>query len=114
MPNRLPRVNQLIKQELSQIILKEIEFSKEILVTITRVETTPNLIESKVFVSVMPEEETDKILQILNNRIYEIQQRLNKRLKMRPIPRIKFWNEKKTLEAGRIEELLEKLKKKRK
>jgi len=114
MPNRLPRVNQLIKQELSQIILKEIEFSKEILVTITRVETTPNLIESKVFVSVIPEEETDKILQILNNQIYEIQQRLNKRLKMRPIPRIKFWKEKKTSEAGRIEELLESLKKKRK
>jgi ribosome-binding factor A len=109
---RIPRVNQLIQQELSQIILREIEFSSDVLVTVTRVETTSNLIESKVYVSVMPEEKASKIFQILNRQIYELQQKLNQRLQMRPIPRIKFIEERETREAGKIEEILEKIKKK--
>ena len=106
------RVNQLIKKEISQIILREINFPKDLLVTVTRVETSANLIQAKVYVSVMPENETANVLQILDNLIYDLQQKLNKRLKMRPIPRIIFVQEKKTQEAARIEELLEKIHKK--
>jgi len=40
---RIQQVNQLIKEELGQIILREGGFSKNVLVTITRVETTRNL-----------------------------------------------------------------------
>jgi len=112
MSKRLQRVNQLIKKELSQIILREIEFSPGILVTVTRAETTPNLIEAKIFISVIPEEKTSDVLRILNRRIYELQQKINKRLKMRPVPRINFVEEKKTKEANRIEEILDKLKQK--
>jgi len=111
---RIPRVNQLIQQELSQIILREIEFPKDILVTVTRIETSSNLIESKIYVSVMPEEKTSKVFQILNRQVYELQQKLNQRLQMRPIPRIKFIEEKETKEAGKIEEILERLKKEEK
>lgn len=121
MSKRIPKVNTLIKRELSQLLLKEIEFPQNVLVTITRVETSPNLIESKVWVSVMftphqnfgvgPEEKIERILQILNKNIYFLQQKLNKRLKMRPLPRIKFLKEKKTKEAGQVEEILERLKK---
>ena len=114
MSKRIQRVNQLIKKEISQIILREIEFPKDILVTVTRVETASNLIESKVYVSVMPEEKTSKVFQILNRQVYELQQKLNQRLQMRPIPRIKFIEEKETKEAGKIEEILEKIKKSRK
>lgn len=114
MSNRIQRVNQLIKKELSQIILREIEFSPGILVTVTRVETTPNLIEAKIFISVMPEEKTLDALKALNQNIYELQQKINKRLNMRPVPRINFVEEKKTKEASRIEEILEELKKEKK
>ena len=114
MSKRIQQVNQLIKKEISQIILREIEFPKDILVTVTRVETVSNLIESKVYVSVMPEEKTSKVFQILNRQVYELQQKLNQRLQMRPIPRIKFIEEKETKEAGKIEEILEKIKNKQK
>jgi len=114
MSKRIQRVNQLIKKEISQIILREIEFPKDILVTVTRIETASNLIESKVYVSVMPEEKTSKVFQTLNRQVYELQQKLNQRLQMRPIPRIKFIEEKETKEAGKIEEILERLKKSRK
>lgn len=111
MPDRLPKINQLIKKELSQIILKEIEFPPDFLVTITRVETTANLRESKVWVSALPEQKLKRVIEILNKNIYFLQQKLNKRLKMRPLPRIKFLEEKKTREAGKVEEILEQLKK---
>jgi len=54
-------------------------------------------------------EKTQKVLQILSRQIYELQQKLNQRLQMRPIPKINFIEEKETSEAGRIEEILEKL-----
>ena len=111
MSKRIQRVNQLIKKEISQLLLREVEFPADTLVTVTRVETSADLKESNIWVSVIPEERQKRILQILNKNIYILQQKLNKRLKMRPIPRIKFLEEKKTREAGRIEEILEELKK---
>jgi ribosome-binding factor A len=111
MSRRIERVNQLIKKELSEIFLKEADFGKGILVTITRVEASSNLIQAKVYISVFPKTKAQKILKNLSMRIYDIQQMLNKRLKMRPIPKIKFIEEKKTAEAARIEQLLAELQK---
>lgn len=110
MTKRIERVNQLIKKELSRIILREIDFPDNVLVTLTRVDTSPNLIETKVFLSMMPENRAADILKILNKTIYGIQQALNKRLKMRPIPKIIFYQEKETPKAGRVEEILERIK----
>ena len=111
MPDRIPQVNQLIKKELSQIILREVDFPEGILVTLTRIETAPNLIQAKAYISVMPEDKVRDVLEILEKLVYRLQQKLNKRLKMRPIPRIQFVEEKAIREAGRIEELLEKINK---
>jgi len=108
---RIPRVNQLIKKELSQIVLKEIEFPKGVLVTVTRVEASLGLNQAKVFISSLPESHTERVLSILNRQIYFIQQKLNKRLKMKFIPKIEFREEKKTREAGEVEGILERLKK---
>lgn len=110
MAKRIERVNQLIKKELSQIILREIDFPDNVLVTLTRIDTSPNLIGAKVFLSTIPDNRAQETLDILNKNIYMIQQALNKRLVMRPIPKIMFREEKEVREAGRIEELLERAK----
>lgn len=111
MSNRIQRVNQLIKKELSEIILKEVDFPRNILVTITRVETSIDLNQTKVYVSCLPEKENKRVFQILNKLIYTLQQELNKRLNMRPVPRIIFVKDKDIKKIARIEELLEKSKK---
>lgn len=124
MSKRIERVNQLIKRELSQIILREIDLSEKTLVTVTRVESALNLNQVKVYISVMQpssqvaesksagsENKVKSILETLNRQIYFIQQKLNKRLKMRPIPKIRFIEEKKAEEAGKIDELLEEIRK---
>jgi len=107
---RVQQINQLIKKELGQILLREGDFSKNVLVTITRVDTTRNLIGAKIYVSVLPENQFPMIMETLRRRIFNIQQLLNKRLRMRPIPKISFVEEKETAEAGKIEQLLEEIK----
>lgn len=111
MPDRLPRVNQLIRQELSEIIRRESESLNGLLITLTRVDTSPNLIQSKVYLSIMPESRAGRTLQSLNRNIYRMQQKLNKRLKMRPVPKIILLEEKQTARAGQIEKILARLKK---
>src|SRR3989344_5591865 len=107
---RVLRVNELIKQELNRFFLRELDFALDTLVTITRVDTYSNLIESKVYISVWPETRKADVLAFLKRRVYFIQQELNERLKMRPVPKIIFLAEELTSEAAKIEEVLEKLK----
>ncbi len=110
MTNRIKRVNNLLKEEIGSLFLKEINLPN-CLTTITRVDSSPNLQQAKIYVSVMPEEKQEEVFKILNNSIYNIQQELNKRLNMRPVPKIMFKKEEKTKQAARVEELLEKIKK---
>jgi len=111
MKKRIPSVNELIKREIGQLLLREIEFPVDLLVTVTRVETSPDLRESRVFISVIPEKKEEEIIIFLTKKIYFLQQKINKRLRMKPIPKITFLTEEKTKEAARIEEILEDLKK---
>jgi ribosome-binding factor A len=114
MSKRIDRVNQLIKQTLSKFLLKELDFKKSILITITRVETASNLNYSNVFVSIMPEQEIKRVMIFLNKNIYSLQQKMNKRLVMKRVPKIIFREETKTREADRVEKLLNELKNKEK
>lgn len=114
MSQRVKKVNQLIKEQLSDIILKQMDFSPGTLATVTRVETTPDLRQTKIFISVLPEEKKSQVFKKLKGKIYSLQQELNKRLHMSPVPKIKFIREEKSKKAARIEEILEELKKKEK
>ncbi|MDD3292775.1 MAG: 30S ribosome-binding factor RbfA [Candidatus Pacebacteria bacterium] len=103
---RIEKVNAFIKKELGSIILKEVDIFPDILLTITRVESSSNLIEAKVYLSILPEEKTEEVINLLKRKIYFIQQMLNKKLQIRPVPKIVFIKESRTAEASRIEELL--------
>jgi len=103
---RIEKVNAFIKKELGSIILKEVDIFPDILLTITRVESSSNLIEAKVYLSILPEEKTEEVINLLKRKIYFIQQMLNKKLQIRPVPKIIFVKESRTAEASRIEELL--------
>ncbi len=113
MSNRIQKVNSLLEKEISKIILRDFYFSG-LLVTLTRVDSFANLIEAKVYISVFPDKDIDKIVDTLNRGAYSVQQKINKLLKMRPVPKIKFVKDKELTKAGRVEELLAALKKEEK
>jgi len=106
MSNRIEKVNSLLQHEIGKILLRDFAFSPEILVTLTRVDTSANLIETKVYISVFPEEKSEGIIRALNKSVYDIQYKINRTLKMRPIPKIRFVKEIEIAKAAKIEELL--------
>ena len=110
MSNRVEKVNSLLEHEIADIVLRDFDFTG-LLVTLTHVETTGNLIEAKAYISVMPDEKLDYVVAVLNKGVYSIQKEINKKLNMRPIPRIRFIKDTIIAEAAKIEGLLETLKK---
>jgi len=106
---RIQRVNELLKQEIGSLILKELDFSRDIMVTITEVDTSDDLQQAKVKVSIMPFLKAEKILKILNSQVFNLQKLLNKKLKMKIVPKIRFELDKSEERKTRIEQLLKKI-----
>ncbi len=78
-----------MREELSRILEREVEFPPGILVTITRLEVSEDVHYATVFLSVLGEER-DEALAMVRKNTYHIQQGLNRRMRMRPVPRISF------------------------
>lgn len=110
MSRRIERVNQLIKEEVSNLILREVDFSKDVMATITEVETSSDLQQAKIRVSIMPFLKAEKILKVLNSQIFNIQKLLNKKLNMKIVPKIKFELDESEEKTSRVEQLLRKIK----
>ncbi len=110
MVDRIQRVNSLLEHEIGKILLRDFAFSPEILVTLTRVICSSNLIEAKVYISVFPETKSAGILNALQKSVYDVQYKINRTLRQRPIPKIRFVKETEISRAGKIEELLHKVK----
>lgn len=87
---RIEKVNELIKQEVGKTILSEINFSTDIMVTVMKAEVSKDLRYADVFISVLPFEKKEEAKEALKENIYFIQRILNKKLFMKPLPRIKF------------------------
>ncbi|MBU3964438.1 30S ribosome-binding factor RbfA [Patescibacteria group bacterium] len=104
--SRIDRLNELLKREIGSIILREEGFDRNVLVTITKVDISSDLSNAKVFVSVMPADRRREMINYLRADIYNIQKILDRKLRIRKVPKIIFCEEKQVEEAGRIEELL--------
>ncbi|MDO8470899.1 MAG: 30S ribosome-binding factor RbfA [bacterium] len=110
MPKRIESVEKLLRKELSSILLREGDFPEGLLVTLTNVQAFPNLQEATVYIRVIPEGRTKEALSFLRKKVYEIQQILNRRLRMRPVPKIRWSEDQELLAREEIEKLFEKIK----
>lgn len=90
--------------------MEAIDFPSNVLVTVSRVESSQDVTHCKVFISVFPESEIKNTLAVLDKVIYFIQQSLNKSLKMRPVPQIRFVEEERVGDVQRVENILDKVK----
>lgn len=110
MSQRIKQINELLRDEVSQLLLREIGFT-EALVTITRVDTSADLRYAKVKISILPTDKGELVLKIIERNIFDMQQKLNKRLDMKPVPKLSFRIDQTEVEAKKIEEILEKIEK---
>lgn len=82
-------MGQLVRDELSKIIARELEFDNA-LVTVTEVEVDKKLETAKVKVSVIPGEKVKEVFQTLAMARDSLQTLLFKKLNLKPVPRIQF------------------------
>ena len=85
------------------------DLPSDTIMTITRVETMANLWEAKVYVSIVPDRASKRVLVLLSKNVFNLQQLFNKRVAMRPVPKIVFVEERVTREAAKVEGLLKEI-----
>lgn len=109
---RLEKLNILIREELARILEREIEFPEgTTMVTITRVVISSDLHYGAAFISVLGEK-VNRALEIISQNIYHIQQQLNKKLRIRPVPKIHFEIDREEIKREGVESSLAELKSK--
>lgn len=104
---RTDRVNELLREELADLIRREVKDPRVGVVTITAVETSRELDTARVYVQLFGDDaRRTEALEGLQNAAGYLRSQLARRLRLRKVPELRFvWDE--TLErATRIERLL--------
>lgn len=107
---RVEKLNNLVREELARILDREFEFPQNAMLTVTRVSISPDGHYADVLVSIIGSK--GKTLEILAKNVYTIQQMLNRRMRVRPVPKIRFALDEAELKREGVEKSLSDLKKK--
>ena len=92
MTRRTQRVNELLREQISELLLRQAKDPRLTgIVTITEVSTSPDLRQATVFVSIMAsEEERQTTLKGLSAASRFLRWELTRRLSMRRVPELSF------------------------
>lgn len=105
--HRIKRINEQVKREISRILLGEVKDPRVGPVTVTRVNTAPDLTLARVFVQLLGEEEArQETLEGLEAATPFIRSTLGQRMDLRRVPEIRFERDHGLEHAMRIEALL--------
>ncbi len=110
MSRRIERINQLIKKELGRIFLEEFDLPRDILLTVMKVETTPDLLQAKIWLSVFPDSKRKEIFKILDKKKSKIRRFLGKKIALKIMPRLEFLVDKSEEKRDTINRLLKEIK----
>ncbi len=106
---RLLKVNSLIQKEVSEFWEKELEFPKNTIASVARVETTGPMDKAFIYISVWPQENQEEVMEILKKNIYRTQKYLDKRLHMRRVPFLVLEVDEQSLSRNEVEDVLDAL-----
>ena len=109
MTRRTERINDLLREEISEILRSEVKDPRVGgLVSITEVHVSPDLRNAKVYVSVLgSDDERSSTLEALSAAARFLQRELGKRLTMRRTPKLAFVADDTLKEGSRILTLLD-------
>ncbi len=112
--NRIGRINEEIQRELSALIrtIKDPRVSETGMVSITAVETTPDLRYAKVYVSALDKEQSTAILKGLRSASGYLRRELGHALQLRYTPELVFEQDDSIDKGAHILELLRKVEEK--
>ena len=111
MSRRTDRINGLLRQEISQLLARELKDPRlSGVVSITQVDTSGDLRHARVFVSVFGgRQEKETVLRGVNSATGFMRKELRARLSLRHIPDLKFILDESMEEADHVLKLMEQL-----
>lgn len=108
---RLDRINQLVKEEISLLLQRELKDPRLGFVSVTQVEVTKDFRTAKVYVSVLgTDEQWRASLAALDSARGFIRNGLAPRVRLRAIPHLTFHPDHSMAHAAHIQAVLERLK----
>ena len=110
MSRRTLQVGEFLREELTDIIRREVKDPRVGFMTLTEVEMTPDLRQARVYVSVLgSDEERAETLAALRSAARFIRFHLKPRLRMRQIPELEFRDDRSMEHAQQIDRALKEL-----
>lgn len=87
---RMRKVNEEIRTQVSRIIAQEAELPLGAFVTVTQVDTSRDLKHSKVYVTILPDTLRGSTLSALHRSVASVQKMLGKHITMKFTPKLQF------------------------
>ncbi len=109
MSERLEKINATLHEYIGDLIQKELDYSQEYLITITRVDTSPDLKNATVFVSVLPDNRRGSAIELLSRSAGRIKSGLYKLMKTKNVPNLHFKIDEQEVFAQRVDAILDEL-----
>ncbi len=108
MKHRLLRVNELLKRELSALLLRDVDFG-EVLVTVNQVDVTPDLKNAHVFISILGAKGRKEVLPKLEANRATLQADLSKHVVLKYTPHLVFHLDDSIERGDRVLEILQEI-----
>src|SRR5690349_24297322 len=110
MTQRTDRLDQLLRQEIGEILARDIQDPRIGFVTITDVETAPDLSTARVWVSVIGQpEEREQTIRALQRAMPFVRHELGSRVRLRRIPELHLRTDDTAQRGTRVLQLLAEL-----
>lgn len=103
--SRVEQVNENLQREVAKFINNELNFN-EVLVTVSRVDCSPDLKNAKIFISVLPDNKFGSTIERLKKNTSPLTSYLKKNIKLRVIPKISWQVDPTEKEASVIDGIL--------
>jgi len=108
---RSRRVGDLLREEISEIILKRLKDPRVGFITVTGVEMTDDLKSARVYVSVFDRQQTAETLEVLNQAAGFIKKEVARDIRLRSTPHLEFFEDKSIAYGEKIDGILDMIKK---
>lgn len=108
MSTRVNKINTLLAKRFAELLRSEVEFARDVLVTVTRAETSIDLRYATIYLSVLPAFKAPSTLAKAQRHLPHLQHLLNRELVLRHRPKLRVALDKGEQHASQIEQILAK------
>ncbi len=106
---KIERINHMIMEEVSKILMLEVKDERFKFVTVTDCDTSNDLSYCKIYVTVLEQEKKEETLKALNNASGFIRGELAKRIEIRNIPELKFIYDESVFYGEKIDKIIDEI-----